>query len=590
MKPFIFCQKYLKQHKLQLTAYVIITLASTAVAILSPYIIGTFLDNLIEGADIGVILHFCIIFGGLNLLRIIKNYVVSIMYVKMSAQMSYDLNMDVTKHIQKLSLSYINSKDIAYLSQRVSSDSGSLIGFCITILQSVLTNAVMLVVPFVLLLTMNWMIAVLLISFLIVYVAVYFVFKRPLYNAGLAFRESQGKFFSGLFEQLKLIKLIKVNSIQPQINKRADEVFADFKKKSVHNQKVSYLYSGLDGIVSTVAQILLFVVGGLQVLAGNFTIGMFTIFTSYFNMMLGSSRYFFGLGASYQHTLVSHDRISSIMDLEPESHGVKVIDDVNEIELRDLSFSYTEISPESVEIYSADDLNTLSALCDIPSELAASTKKVITNISTTFKKGKMYAVYGSNGAGKSTLINLIMGLYINEYDGQILYDGADIRHIDMTSVRRNILGFAEQEPTLIKDSIWYNLKFQDVSTADMNISTSSNTSIGTDVNKDKALDKHIQTLGMQDFVSRNSLDFSINEDSTNTSGGEKQKISILKVLYKNPTVMIFDEPTSALDVDTTKRFIEYLQYVKKDKIIIVITHDGYIKGCCDEIVRMSQPE
>lgn len=91
---------------------------------------------------------------------------------------------------------------------------------------------------------------------------------------------------------------------------------------------------------------------------------------------------------------------------------------------------------------------------------------------------------------------------------------------------------------------------------------------------------------MESFINQNSFSFIINEKNTNISGGEKQKISILKVLYKNPEVMIFDEPTSALDMNTTRKFINYLQKIKSDKIIIIVTHDEYVKGCCDEIVQI----
>ena len=580
MKIFTLCKKYLLQHKYQLSVYVTITLLATAISILSPYIIGNFLDNLIEGGDVGVILRFCAIFGGLSALRIVKNYVTSIMYVKMHVQMGYSFNSDIIKHIQNLSLSYINNKDSAYLNQRVNSDANSLIGFCISMMQSILTNVVMLVVPFILLLHLNWFIAVLLVGFLAVYMVAYFAFKKPLYNSGFAFREAYGKFFAGLFEQLKYVKIIKINSIQPHMNRRTDKVFEDYKTKSIHNRKVNHLYSSLDGFISTIAQILLFVVGGLQVLSGDFTIGMLTIFISYFNMMLGSSRYFFGLGASYQQTLVAYDRIKDILDLEPESVGAKVIGDIGKIELCNLSFSYA--TQEENDIDSTEP--SFSSQMRPNKIVMVNNSEVITNLSIKFTKGNIYAIAGANGAGKSTLINLIMGLYIDEYKGCITYDATDIRQIDMVSVRRNLMGFSEQEPALLNDSIWNNLHFDDANAA----GTHDDADDATDdtENITQMLDCHIQTLGMQNFISQNGLDFSINEDNNNTSGGEKQKISILKVLYKNPSVMIFDEPTSALDDETTKNFIQYLQQIKKDKIIIIVTHDEFVTRCCDEVVLL----
>jgi len=74
---------------------------------------------------------------------------------------------------------------------------------------------------------------------------------------------------------------------------------------------------------------------------------------------------------------------------------------------------------------------------------------------------------------------------------------------------------------------------------------------------------------MQDFFAEHGLDYMVNEGSTNTSGGEKQQISILKVLCKNPVVMLFDEPRSALDEISIKKFIEYLHQIKNEKIIVI---------------------
>jgi len=524
----------------------------------------------------------------------------------MQTQMSYNFHHDITKHIQSLSLSYTNNQDSTYLNQRINSDTGSLIVFCITILNNVLVNLIMIIAPFIILLTMNWFITVLLAGFLLLYAVLYTAFKKPIYNAGFRLKEAQGKFFSTLFEQLKHIKLIKTNSIQPEISRRTDSGFVRFKAAAVHNQKVSYVYSGMDGFISTLAQIALFVVGGLQVLSGNFTIGMFTIFTSYFTMILGSSRYFFGLGASYQHTLVAYDRVKEILNLKPEGGGRKIIDSVSKIQATDLSFSYAvgdtshslsqdqkerregnnrkkDDPHEGINSHNIKNHNpalnfnetgsTTKANPKVNDIIETKRKRVLEGLSIELTKGKIYTLSGSNGSGKSTLISLMMGMYADEYDGRITYDGTDIKDIDMIAARRSLIGFAEQEPTLIKDSILFNLCFNE----SLDSLCSSNQRINN-------LDKHMQTLGMNDFIDKNGLHFPLNESNTNTSGGEKQKISILKVLLKDPPVMIFDEPTSALDSDATERFMGYLQGIKSNKIIVIVTHDGVVEEMCDERV------
>jgi len=537
MKIYKLCKPYLIEHKVQLIAYIIIAFAATIISILSPYIIGRFLDNLIEGANVEVVLHFCVIFGGLSFLRIIKKYIISLIYVRLQTEMGYRFNMNVIKHIQNSSLSFIKH-DSAYLNQRIYGDTNSLIVFCITILKSVISNSVVLIVPFFILLAINWPIAIILMVFLGLYIILYIAFKDTLYKVVHTFKEQQNKLFSSLYEQLKYVKLIKINSIQPEMCQRADTSFSVFKAAALHNQKISYMYTGMDGFISTFAQIILFVVGGVQVLEGRFTVGMFTIFTSYFSMMLGATRYFFGLGDIYQNALVSHDRLVEVLKQRQESNGMMVVDEILNVEMRDVSFSYSDRGNE-----------------------------VVKNLNTSFSKGKIYVLAGVNGAGKSTIVSLMLGLYIDEYSGSITYNGLDIRKIDMINIRKNQVGFAEQEPTLINGSIRYNLFFND-----------DNRSI------DESLISHIATLNMEAFISKNSLSFQIDNSNTNTSGGEKQKIAILKVLHKDPSLMIFDEPTSALDTETIKRFIKYLKQIKKDKIIIIITHDDAIRNQCDEVI------
>ena len=553
MKIFYLCQKYLIQYRYQLIIYIAITLISTAITILSPYILGDFLDTLITGADITSVLRFCAVFGGLNILRILMGYATSIIYVKVQTKMGYDLNMSVIKHVQSLSLSYFNKQDSAYLNQRINNDANNLIIFCITILQSIITNVIMFIVPFVVLLAMNWFVAVLMIAFLALYMTLYIVFKKPLYKASFAFKEAQSKFFSCLYDQLKYIKLIKINSIQQETNKKAYEGFAGLIKATVNNQKINYLFSGLDGFITTLAQIALFVIGGIQILDGNFTIGMFTIFSSYFNMMIGSSRYFFNLGASYHKVLVSYDRIVEIFGYKAETNGEQTLVDIQKIELNNIAFSY-DVNP--------------------------SKPKPLNNLTSTFKKGKIYAITGENGTGKSTLINLIMGMYINEFSGNISYNGINIKDIDMQRARKTLFGFAEQEPMLINDTIWYNLTFEDSNKFESIKESPANP-------KYKALRSHLQTLNMMDFVSEYTLNLKINDKNTNTSGGEKQKISILKVLLKDPVVMIFDEPTSALDWETSAKFMRHLQQIKESKIIIIITHDNAVEQFCDETISLN---
>jgi len=531
MKIFRLCRPYLSSHKYMLMAYIALMLLSTATAIAAPYVLGDFIDNLISGAGVNSILRFSIIFATLSMLRIGNGYITSLMHIKLLNKMSYSLNMDCIRHIHALSLSYSTKKDSAYLNQRINNDAGSLIGFCISVLQNAAANLIMLAVVSTILAFMHFGMSMIMLGFLFLYALSYHLFKKHLYKVGMILRERYADYFSRLHEQLRHIKIIKINSMQTAMNERAEQSFEDFESAAMTNQKVNYIYNGLDGTISTIAQIVLFIVGGIQVLYGNFTIGMFTVFTSYFGMMLSASRYFFTLGAHYQTSATAYDRINEILSHAGESNGNKIIHGVNEIELRNIEFAYED---------NAD---------------------IISDIDLRLSKGNIYCIAGRNGAGKSTLITLLTGMYIDEFRGNICFDGTDIREIDMIETRKTVIGYAQQEPTLLSDTIRYNLCITEEPT------------------------EYIDLLNMRDFFDRHTLDFVINEANTNLSGGEKQKLAILKVLCKDSQLMIFDEPTSALDAESNKRFIAHLHKIKRDKIIIIVSHDANLCASCDEVVK-----
>ncbi|MCL1935486.1 MAG: ABC transporter ATP-binding protein/permease [Defluviitaleaceae bacterium] len=538
MKVIRFCSKYILQYKFNFVIYIILVFSVTCMSVVFPYVIGTFIDILTRGAHFDDILNFSIVIASLNLLKIIIQYIITVLYTNIRLNASHALNKSIIIHIQNLSLSYSNDKDNTYLTQRINNDSNNLIVFCISVSQNIISNLIMLIFPFIVMINANKIIAIFMLGFVLMYFIAYLSLKGPFYKSSLASSEAQATFVSSLFEQLKYIKHIKINSLQLIMHKRLNEKFLNLKKAAFYSQKIGYIYSSWDNLISTFAQIFLFIYGGLQVSEGNFTIGIFAIFTIYFNMMLSSGKYFSDIGASYRQALVSYDRIKEILDYTPESIGIYDLEKVNKIQFEDLSFSYS-------------GENTLN------------------KINKTFTKGNLYAISGNNGTGKTTFINLMIGLYIDEYIGKITYNDINIRNLNMINIRKKHLGFAEQEPLLLSGSIYFNLFFDNVDFID-NIN-------------DKHLDFCLDVLNMNEFIYNLGLDYMINEKNTNVSGGEKQKIAILKVLLKNSDIMIFDEPTSALDLQTTKKFIKYLNEIKKDKIIIIISHDEFIKNNGDEI-------
>lgn len=152
-------------------------------------------------------------------------------------------------------------------------------------------------------------------------------------------------------------------------------------------------------------------------------------------------------------------------------------------------------------------------------------------------------------------MNSILGLY-SEYDGNILVDGYSIKNINMYSFREKFVSFIDQHGLLINSSIYENISLN------QNISIKTIETYLLDFGLIKAYDE------ANEYLSKN-----INELSSNLSGGECQKICLIREFLRNKKVMIFDEPTSYLDVYSKNVFIKYVRNLKENHIVIIISHD-----------------
>lgn len=540
---FNFCTPYLKHYLGFLILYVFICISLSSLSILSPYITGDFIDNLIKANDIKFVYHYFIIFVSISILTLIIGYFSSRMYVKIQTKLSYSLNKDIIKHLHKVPLSFLQKFDSVYLNQRVNMDSNALITFCIDILQNIIINCFMIIVPLILLFSFNIKLAFFLIIISILYFFLYVVYRKQLYKISFSFKEEQARFFNRLNEQLANIKFVKVHSLFVDFIQRLDNSFIGLLNQSLRFQHTNYIFTGLDKVIFMIAQMIMLFIGGIEIINGRLSIGQFTVMSNYFSMLMGSMHYFFNLGQIIQENLVSYNRLCDITKVSVENNGKIILNNIDEIEINNINFSYGD-------------------------------KTVIKNMSVKFTRGKIYAIIGHNGSGKSTLLDILIGLHMGEYDGEIKYNNILMQDIDMYDLRTNHISVSEQEPMLISASLNYNIFFDNM---DYNL----------DINK---INKLTDILGLSCYIDLlpEKLDTIVNEKAMNLSGGEKQKISILRALLKETDVVILDEPTSALDIDSSKRLRNYLEEIKQDKIIIFVSHDKeFISANNDIIINMT---
>jgi ATP-binding cassette subfamily C protein len=497
------------------------------------------LDIISDKNDISLLLQLATILVLAQIISLVVGYLGSILTTKLVAKASFRLNMVLTERVISLSNNYWRDISPSYLSQRINNDSNSVISFSFSSVSDTITN----IVTFLFIIfTSTILDASILYIFplaTILYTIAYSVLRKKVFAKSLTLQEAGNMLFSLLTNSLSKRKFIITHSIYDYFRNRLQITFSEFLKKKLDFQKVQYSFSSVDAIISSMANSTLLIVCGYAVINGDMTLGSLTVILSFFRISLNIVRFFFNIGKSFQESSVSYLRIREVLDAPNPISGTVQLTNIESIKVKGLSFCY-----------------------DMP---------LIRNLNCTFIVGKIYIIVGRNGAGKSTLAELLLGLKNTQYQGSILINDIDIEHLNLQDFRRKHVCTTEQNVELVDDTI------------ESNICLLANRQV-----KSEEYNFLIQNFYLEKDCNDSHLSFTkkLDDNNTNVSIGEKQKIAIIRCLIKDADIMIFDEPTSALDNVSVHAFIGLVKAVSKTKIIIIITHDDRLTCIADSVVEL----
>ncbi|MBR6308161.1 MAG: ABC transporter ATP-binding protein [Lachnospiraceae bacterium] len=523
-----FCRGYIYKRPKLFFSYIVTVILKTVMSYAGIILSGKFIDILISGSSVKSLLYYCLAFAGIEVfglaLNAINGYIGSILQTKLA----YSLNCDLYRKMTRLPLSFINAQDMAYLSQRINVDSNTCISFFLDTYIALYVMTLSMVVSFAMILKIEYKTALILLGLAILYGVIYKAFKKPIYTRAKEYKESSAEFFGKYYECMDGTGFAKRHFIVGFFLSRLDKTYGKLLKSFLSYQKVQISMGLSEGVISTASSILIYVICGIAILNGKVTVGLFTIVLNLFGNLVGAVKFYLEYGKTYQETRVSYNRIENLINLKDETVGDIMPDGCDSIELKNVSFGYD--------------------------------KTIIDNFSYKFTKGNVYYIVGSNGRGKTTLLNLILGNYIDSMRGNVYINGWDIATLDMNSLKRTLIGYSEQDTFLVSGTVRENLEI---------------------FKSDDALVKrYADTFRLCNPAKENGLKLEtpINIQCNNLSGGEKQKISIIRQFVLNPEVMIFDEPTASLEPDMKAVFSDTIEQLKKEKIVIIVTHDvGIIK-------------
>jgi ATP-binding cassette subfamily B protein len=262
--------------------------------------------------------------------------------------------------------------------------------------------------------------------------------------------------------------------------------------------------------------------------AGNLTLGTFLAFYTYCNWMIWPVRSLGRILSELSKTMVASNRVREILQAEPETDPPDALTPQlrGEVCFKNVSFCYGKGEP------------------------------VLRDISFTLKPGESLAILGATGSGKSTLVHLLSRLYdLKDDEGQITVDGIDIRRISRPHLRRHI-GLCLQEPFLFSKTIRENIAI-----AKPEMELAELRSAATVAMVDETIESFAEGY--------NTI---IGERGVTVSGGQKQRLSIARMLASNAPVMIFDDSLSAVDTETDAKIRSALRRRVHDAAVIIISH------------------
>ena len=368
------------------------------------------------------------------------------------------------------------------------------------------------------------------------YMIAYYIFKNPLYKLQYKSSEEYSSYYASVEQVFANMKIIKMHQWYDNFLKKISQSFSSVHSSSMENAKIGYVFSNVDAIIRYMANLAIFIYAGVQIIDKRMTVGEFTMINAYSLTIISSLSSVMCFGKRHRQASVSYDRINAIYQETEEPCGTEHIDNVSEIVVEDLFFYY-------------------------------GTRPVLTDIGFTLQKGKIYSVIGDNGSGKSTLISILSGLE-QDYKGTIKYDGIDMRLLDHRYLRRNLISILEQEPSLIHSTVKHDSAMPETKKQMVDVWSSR---LGAD-------EGFAVTEQIGEDVGSNII--------PNVSGGEKQKIALIRALSKDAPVLILDEPNSAFDSEGTVQLCEILQHIKQEKIVIVVTHREELINISDEIIAL----
>lgn len=523
--------RYLWQYKFLLLLALVMTLAANLLSLAGPFLSGkaiSAIENGFGNVDFDTVFQYAGLMIGFFAVSAILSYLLTIVMVNISRNITYKMRKDVFDKITKLPVGFFDTNQTGDILSRISYDidviNTSLSNDVVHILAGITTVVGSLIMMLVISPVMSLVFAVT-VPLSIVVTRKMTKKTRPLFRKRSAKIGELNGFTEEMISGQKTLKayLREHYTIQKYDDNNNETVEATYNAEyhgSIIGPTVNF--------INNLSLSLISVFGALMYLTGGITIANISSFVLYSRKFAGPINETANIIAELQSALSAAERVFRLLDEDEEvadnENAIELKQPLGDVEIKDVSFSYVK---------------------DIP---------VIQNLSLTAPKGSLVAIVGPTGAGKTTLINLLMRFYDAD-SGSITLDEFRVDNITRKDLRL-AYSMVLQDTWLFHGTVYENVTYG-----------RQNATMDEVISACKAANIHNYIENLPD-----GYETMINDDGTNISKGQKQLLTIARAMLMNTSLLILDEATSNVDTRTELNIQQAMRTLMSDKTCFIIAH------------------
>lgn len=523
----------LRPYRLRIVATFFAVLAASLTSLAPPYLAGQAIDAGILADDEAALVRIVLAFVLVTIAFAVASYSQTYLVGWIGTRVLQDLREEVFRHLQRMSIGFFTRNRPGTLISRMTNDIEALNQLISQGIVTLFSNAMTLVGVVVVLLLLDWRLALITFAVLPLLFLTGMVFRA--FSAG-AFRETRERIAaitSHLQETISGVRVVRSFGQEERHMARMDELNQANREANMRTVYLNASYFPATELLTALGTSAILLYGGYQAINGQIMIGVLVAFIGYLQLFFDPIQQLAQLYATYQQGMAALDKIFILLDTEPD-----VVDRPGaldpgplegRIEFDRVSFSYGE----------EGEPDQTWALREIDLEI---------------EPGQTVALVGSTGAGKSTMAKLITRFY-DPQQGRVLIDGRPLDDYHQRSLRAQ-MGIVPQEGFLFSGTISENVSFGRPGAPEDEVAAAA------------------AAVGAGPLIERlpDGLQTQVGERGVQLSAGQRQLVSFARVILASPRILILDEATSSVDVQTERTIEAALDRLLSGRTAVVIAH------------------